>query len=577
MQNRFWSIFWCCALIGCVPAILSTTLFPSSWFGGAIITSVDAGYIQWWFRLGYAALFFGGIALLLLARLPPWGVAGLVPLALLAFLPPDRVSLDNRLLTDQASLEKVAADYVVGPAYLRPGVAPADIDTIADRAGSSLQISPAVAFFGLAPGAEAYQAQWDNAQRQKFREALRAAPIDVNAETPSMPLLKVAGAALQRVEDAFEAYWNCAEPGLSPNPPIEGAFNQRPFGRPSNCGREPKPGELQAARERVNQLNAAVKAEKQELLDRENRRVEDAKMQTDLAFGRIFALEAAGAQSREWFRSLLYSVSAFAALMLFTATATFRSWPLAVTVIASGLAIVGQASGAQTDMSLLGKLPGFMLGAYPVVLFLLGGVALRLLVLAVVQNYEILRQLDRSSVLRQAFRATLTWLPPFALLTLAGMWFSGSLGQAASNFVYSIEMWDEDDSNSEPAKYLIEKGDPPDLRTDIDRGIDQRFAETEAHFASKLNDWSVNADAGANWLVVGIISTFAETVPPSLGCSRHAPNKVGMDCIGFEYSGDYECGFPGVGCRARRKAMRIANDVYASTRGNGNEIRRKTQ
>lgn len=528
----------------------------------------------------YAAL--AAIALWLVFRSRRFFLTiAVLPLLFLATISQDQINLDRRLLASREALAAYAADYVKSPEYLRRLAVPFDPQSVSQNMEESLTLPFIARWFAFADGAIQYQSEWNDSAREASKLAVETQPSAVDSPAPSADALASARARYDRL---FEQD-NNSEIGVTAlNPDRE--VPQSKYGR--NNVRRPTDKQYSDASAEIDRLKTIVDAEKAAQKSTEELRVSNIVTSAmDNAFGRIHALQAASIQSNTWLRSLIYSVLSFIALVVFVGTFRFRTFPTAITILLAGLALARFGAVSFEGIS-LADLRLIIPKSFPVILFVICAMAMRFVALAIVQNVPILRQIGLRDVLRHGLRAGLIWVVPFGALILLGNLVSNRVKEYAVDKLYSIELAESDGSiatmtcsywfcdfgESEKntlggviiaKNYLIKKGSPPNVEKDVDQSINLRFGQLEEKFRADLGAWSVNADSGVNWLSNGMLSTFNENVPPSLGCDRGVPPET-KKCVSHEYYGGYSCGIFSVSCRAKRMAIRLTNNIYTTTR-----------
>ncbi len=566
INSRYgYAVFWSIALVGIVPAIVSTTLLPFNWHGDLPSTSIDSFYLSTMARWIYALL--AAVALWFVLRSRRFFLAvAVLPLVILAIVPQDQINLDRRLLASRETLTAYAENYVKSPEYLRRLAVPFDPNSITQNIEASLTVPLIAEWFAVADGAIQYKLEWNESAKEALKLAVETKPNTIDSPAPSADAL---AAAIAHQELLFQLELESETGNTSVNPDLEVSPNRN--GRKIN--RKPTAKQFNDAKANIARLKTIVDTEKAAQKSTEELRVNSIVASTkDNAFGRIHALQAASTQLGTWSKSLIYSVFCFITLMIFVSTFSFRAIPTATAVLLAGLALA-KLGAVPFERTSLTDLWLFVPKSFPVILFVICAMAMRLVALTIVQNIPILQQIGLRDVLRHGLRAGLIWVIPFGALIYVGSLFSSYFNEYAVDKIYSIELASADGNVPDTAtivstlekNYLIIKGNPPNIEKDVDQSINLRFGQLEEKFSANLGAWSANADSGVNWLSSGMLGTFNENVPPSLGCDPGVLPET-KKCVSPEYYGGYSCGFFAFSCRAKRMAIRLANSTYSTTR-----------
>jgi hypothetical protein len=567
-EKRMWRpskrscVFWGLALLGIVPAVVSTTIFPFSWFSDSFAYSIDRFYLQYPFKALYVVAFVGGALIALSDRSVSKAVA-LVPLLLLSALPIPEVSLDRSLLSSEKKLASYGASHVASARYIAPAAATTNPEERAKALASSLRVPIAVEWMGLARGAAAYRDQWGEANTKRAQDAIAALAISDTAAARIAADFEVKQKALQSWEKHVENFSNCSIDIPQWNQSIEQPAQR--FAGP-RCG--PRPDQLVGKRlaDDTIAVGAALQAAKAKGEEDARARWNAADTLVRELDGRVYALEAASRQATTWIYSAVYSIASFVALVIFSFSHRLKSVPTAVIAAAVFLIDAAQRLGGGAGegspvTGFLFQLDFVIPTLYPVVLFLTGAAALRLLALAVRQNRDIFATVGVGGAVRYGIPTLLMWCPIAALIA-GGFWLSDMLFEGAERTIYAIELVDHNAKPFEPRRWLIPSMPGETLEGNVDRAIDGHFKGKEDQLRRELEAWSANADRTGKAATGEAIALFNRTVPGALDC----PPAGGPNCISSEFYAGDSCSWFNIKCRILRGAKRALNSAYGQGR-----------
>ncbi|MGD8840885.1 MAG: hypothetical protein PVI70_14885 [Gammaproteobacteria bacterium] len=193
-----------------------------------------------------------------------------------------------------------------------------------------------------------------------------------------------------------------------------------------------------------------------------------------------------------WRISRAYGFACFLVLLVIVARYSLGSWIYLFTL------------SAALAVSLLYVEAPLAFRCWTILSFVLVSLILRVLYLACVNNYPLLRR-QSGSFLAKASAATLAYYIPFIVLIFAGFYLSNSIAERFESEVYAVA-WI---GNSDP--------DRDTLRYDIDIGIDKYFDDLERNAQRDLTRISNRGKAGIDKIRGGVIEAYTTTFPPDLG------------------------------------------------------------
>ncbi|HMB72312.1 MAG TPA: hypothetical protein VKQ06_01985, partial [Gammaproteobacteria bacterium] len=267
-----------------------------------------------------------------------------------------------------------------------------------------------------------------------------------------------------------------------------------------------------------NALRAVLKKEKRSLAVLEQRLYRlDAEVETYLWASK--ALE-------NWRISRAYGLACFLILLVIVARYSLGSWIYLFTL------------SAATTVSMLYVEAPLAFRCWTMASFVLVSLVLRVLYLAGVNNYPLLRQQPGRFLLKSS-ATTLVYYIPFIVLIAAGVYLSNSIRENFESQVYAIEWIDNSDAKRDTLRY------------DVDVGIDAYFAERERLAQADLTRISNGGRAGIAKIRQGVIDGYTSTFPSDLGeafdvstCGR--PDQwvfATADCVEYEVRHSLEEGY----------------------------------
>jgi len=242
--------------------------------------------------------------------------------------------------------------------------------------------------------------------------------------------------------------------------------------------------ERQALISKRNALRAALRDENQAMAALEQRLYRlDAEVNTYLWAS--VSLEA-------WRISRAYGLACFLVLLVIIARYSLGSWIYLFTL------------SAAVVVSMLYVEAPLAFRYWTIVGFVLASLVLRVLYLACINNYPLLRR-QSGAFLLKASATTLVYYIPFIVLIAAGVYLSNSIGDRFYSLVYDIEWIDDSDPNRDTLRY------------DIDIGIDAYFAERERRAQGDLSRISNRANASIDEIGKSVVDAYRNTFPVDLG------------------------------------------------------------
>jgi len=519
-KNKIYqNLFWLIVLLGAVPAAVSATLPPTHWclnftdfsalfefpsvgcFGGS---SIAQEYLVKPFTWVYLALFVAGV-LLCFATRKFLAVIALAPLLLLFVSPLEEMSVypEDHITPDYfepkgqqtaGSIEKIVLDVVP---TLRTSAATAD-----NQFGNLISATDA------AKG---------NANRYwKTVKSLKKARSDLGgAEEKDKEIA-------DKLDKAQSAYKKMSRLPFQ-SKKVKAKLAE--FKKVIDGYEKQRGSNARAVKNRINRYSKARKQQSTRLI------VSLALLNVQL--DRTLST-APNQNTRIW--TLIISAASLLALLSFAIGSRIRSPQFAVACLTILIVTLNPFARVEDGASVVHVLFAFFLSTYPLVLFIVVAVLLRLLVLGVAQNLPTLRQFSRRRFLLYSLQTILLWIP-IGLSLAAGLWLSFYVDTRAQDAVYGIECTDDGvglfECDGPTTDNLVTRGEDSNLELDIYTSVDIAFKNQELqleemlvkyrHLAKKSKTQIPNF-VRSQYVAIfpgrqGLIQTVASLRPPS--CKLH--------------------------------------------------------
>ncbi|MEH6527534.1 MAG: AIM24 family protein, partial [Sneathiella sp.] len=471
-SKMYQNLFWLIVLLGTVPAAVSATLPPTHWclnftdvsalfefpsvgcFGGS---SIAPEYLVKPFTWVYLALFLTGIFLCFMTR-KFLAVIALVPLLILFFSPPAELSVypEDHITPDYfepkgqqtaASIEKIVLDVVP---TLRNATATVE-----------QQFDPLISVTDKA-----------KSKANSYWEAVKSLKKARNALADAEKKDKEIAEKLDKAQSAYKK------------------MSRLPF---KSKKTKAKLAEFQAAiASYVTQRGKNARAV--------NIRIDRySKVRKQMSTSLIVSLAQLNVQldktlstapnqnTRIW--TLIISAASLAALLSFAIGSRIRSPQFAIACLTILIVTLNPFARVEEGTSIAHVFFAFFLSTYPLVLFIVSAVLLRLLVLGVTQNLPILRQFSRRKFILYSLLTTLLWIP-IGLSLAAGLWLSFYVDTRAQDAVYGIECTDDGvglfECDGPTSDNLVTRGEDLNLELDIYTSVDIAFKNQELQLEEML-------------------------------------------------------------------------------------------
>ncbi|USG61964.1 AIM24 family protein [Sneathiella marina] len=466
------NLFWLTVLLGTVPAAVSATLPPTHWclnfsdiaalfeipsvgcFGGS---SIAPEFLVKPFTWVYLGLFAAGVFLCFATR-KFLAVIALAPLLLLFFSPLTEMSVypEDHITADYfepkrqqtaSSIEKIVLDVV--PAFR---TAPATAEN---------QFGALVLATDTAKGnANRY---WKAVKsHKKARNSLGA------AEEKDKEIAK-------KLDTAQSAYEKMSR---LPFQSKKVKAKLADFKKAIDDFEKRRGSNVQAVKNRIHQYSEARKQYSTDLI----LSLTQLNVQLDKTLS-----TAPNQNTRLW--TLIISAASLAALLCFAIGSRIRTPQFAAACLIILVVTLNPFSRVEEGGSIAHVFFAFFLSTYPLVLFIVSAVLLRLLVLGVVQNLPILRQMSQRRFLLYSLLTVFLWIP-IGLSLAAGLWLSFYVDTRAQDAVYGIECTNDGvglfECDGPTSDKLVTRGEDSNLELDIYTSVDIAFKNQELQLEDML-------------------------------------------------------------------------------------------
>ncbi|MFC4273510.1 hypothetical protein GQF03_06955 [Sneathiella chungangensis] len=545
MFSRFNGVFqrllWLIVLTGTVPAAVSTTLPPTHWclnfsdisalfdlpavgcFGGS---SIAPDYLTPPFTWVYLVLFALGLLLCLLRKKVIFVIA-LVPLLLLYVNPPSELSVypKDQITPDyfepksgqtagsiEATLKEILPEYDVGAAE-------------ANEKYTNVRNALAV----VKTNANSY---WQSARRlddlyrqlEDAREDVEKINQFVASTQTSIEKMKQLGGMAKKAVRKLEELLDHARDNKKKNEAKIAAIQKR----------------IKALQKTRNARLAAFMTN----LDLLNTKV-----------SRSLASEP-NENIRAW--TLIISASSLLALAFFAFGHHLRSAEFAIAclilVIAAFNPLAKMASGVSFSQALF----SLLFATYPLVLFFVTAIFLRLLALAIIQNIPLVRQFNRKMLTTYLTFTVLRWIP-IGICIVIGLWLSSEIDSRAQDAVYGIECTEKGaglfECDEPTTETLVQRGEESNLERDIYHAVDRAFLRQEQQLDVMLADFRRLAKTSKKQIPAFVDREFRAVYPEGRILVQEVPSLKAPDCKIHQ-----------VDCHVTRKIKIALVDAYDFTR-----------
>ena len=259
---------------------------------------------------------------------------------------------------------------------------------------------------------------------------------------------------------------------------------------------------------------------------------------------------------RRW--TLIYSLFAFITLFLYCLFNSLRSiwfYLSAFLVVAVPLSFQLWTSQQITVASALFAL---LFLIYPLLLYLITAATLRLIVLAVSQNLPAIRQLPTRPLLRFLATTFLLWIP-IAIAISVGIWMSAAWHNRAEQAVYSLQCSGEGlgifQCESADDKTLVPRVENKSLEENVDSAVDAAFQRQKTQLANLLTLIQGLSSRTRREVPDILLNEFDQAFPDGEGLKRNVPSLRPPSCSWYQ-----------IGCQITRHIKIAIVDSYQDIR-----------
>jgi uncharacterized protein (AIM24 family) len=515
-KKIFQNLFWLVVLLGTVPAAVSATLPPTHWclnfaklaalfeipsvgcFGGS---SIAPEYLSSPFIWVYLALFIAGTVLCVVIR-QYVALIALAPLLLLYFSPLTELSVypEDHITPDYfepkrqqtaASIENIVLDVVPN---LRAPV-DAEENPVGDLVlATDTAKNNAAKYWRTEKSLEDARDAMAGAEK---RDAVIAEKLDKAQTayklTSKLPFQsKKTKEKLAKFKETIDAY------------------------------EKQRGSNVRAVNNRINRYITARKQQSTALIL--------SLAQLNIELDRTLS-STPNQNTRLW--TLVISAMSLIALLGFVIGSRIRSPQFAIACVTILVVTLNPFARLGDGASLSHVLFSFFLSTYPVVLFIVTAVLLRLLVLAVVQNLPILKQFSRTALIRYAITTALLWIP-IGLCLVAGLWLSFYVDTRAQDAVYGIDCTDDGvglfECDGPTSETLVTRGEDSNLELDIYTSVDIAFKNQELQLEDMLTKYRALVKKSRSQIPDFIEAQYVTIFPGRNGLIKSVPSLKPPTC-----------------------------------------------
>jgi hypothetical protein len=538
-NSVFLKMLWLIVLIGTLPAAVSSTLPPTHWclnfsditalfelpsvgcFGG---TSIASYYLMPPFKWVYFGLFCVGMIISIINRQVIAALA-LAPLLLLSYIPVTELSVFPE--------DQISPDYFL----------PKDKQTSGTIHKTSLEIVPALG------------AREAKTQIPELVQTLALAQTSADNFWKTGKQIKQAAKNLKdaKAKDAKNDKESAKLQELLTKLKLIPIYSQL------------TKKQLEDAAEKIEKLKResekAVKtAEKKYagLLVQQKRDFRELSSNLNHLSLKLTSTLSSGPNQNVRIWTLIISAVSLLALLLFAIKSNIRSPQFWIACLLLLMVTFDPVADAGADITLSQNIFAFFLAVYPVGLFIVTAVSLRMMALAVLQNLPILWQFSPRIILSLTGSTAWRWLP-IGVCIITGLWISLYMDTRAENAVYGMECTDDGigifQCDGPTTNTLVVQGEDSTLEQDIYNSVDTAFEKQHQQIDALLVKFRILAKSSKTAIPDFVDSQFRAIFPGREKIVDNVPSLKPPSCRVYQIS-----------CNVTRKVKTAILDAYISTR-----------
>ncbi len=259
---------------------------------------------------------------------------------------------------------------------------------------------------------------------------------------------------------------------------------------------------------------------------------------------------------RSW--TLIISAASLLSLAFFTFGGHIRNPEFTLASLLVLIAAFNPVEQTTQGVSISQGLFSLLLASYPLVLFVVTAVSLRLFALAILQNISVFQQFTQQKLLSYISFTALRWIP-IALCIAGGLWLSLEIDTRAQDAVYGIECTDDGpgifECDTPTTQTLVVRGEDSNLERDIYNSVDVAFWNQERQLDDMLREYRWLAKSSREEIPAFVDREFKALYPNGETLVRGVPSLQPPDCKLHQ-----------VDCHVIRKVKIAIVDAYDFTR-----------